>query len=95
MISQTAPRKSLKGVRIPEEKGFFVEGTDYADCIRQLKEYSSRHPEKWIYIHNCGIGPGYPIPVAKQLLEVSIYDTEPAGLLLFSSLFQEGCDDKH
>lgn len=92
MIYQEAPRRSLGGLEIPEDKGFWVDGKDRADCFRQLREYGERHPEKWIYYYDCGVGPGYPIPVARQLFEVSIYDAEPAGIMLFSQLFQEGKD---
>lgn len=94
MIYQKAPRKSLKGITIDTDKGFWLEGKDYADCIKQLKEYGATHPEKWIYFYDCGLGPAYPVPVARNLFEVSIYDAEPAALMLFSTCFQEGCDGK-
>lgn len=95
MIYQKAPRKSLKGITIDTDKGFWLEGKDYADCIKQLKEYGTAHPEKWIYFYDCGLGPAYPVPVARNLFEVSIYDAEPAALMLFSKCFQEGCERKH
>lgn len=94
MIYQEAPRKSLKGININPDKGFWLEGKDYADCIKQLKEYGSAHPEKWIYFYDCGLGPAYPVPVARNLFEVSIYDAEPAALMLFFKCFQEGYDKK-
>ena len=94
MIYQEAPRKSLRGLTIDPDKGFWLEGKDYADCIKQLKEYGAAHPEKWIYFYDCDMAPAYPIPVARQLFEVSIYDAKPAGLMLFSRCFQEGCDKR-
>ena len=94
MIYQAAPRKSLKGLVKNPDEGFWLEGKDYEDCIKQLKEYGASHPEKWIYFYDCGLGPAYPVPVARNLFEVSIYDAEPAALMLFSRCFQEGCERK-
>ena len=94
MIYQAAPRKSLKGLVKNPDEGFGLEGKDYEDCIKQLKEYGASHPEKWIYFYDCGLGPAYPVPVARNLFEVSIYDAEPAALMLFSRCFQEGCERK-
>ena len=95
MIYQEAPRKSLKGLTINPDKGFWLEGKDYEDCIKQLKEYGASHPEKWIYFYDCGLGPAYPVPVAKHLFEVAIYDYEPACFMMCYHLFQEGCERKH
>lgn len=95
MIYQEAPRKSLKGLSKDPNEGFWIEGKNYADCIKQLKEYGAAHPKKWIYFYDCGLAPAYPIPVARNLFEVSIYDVEPAALMMFSRCFQEGCDQKH
>ena len=94
MIYQAAPRKSLKGLVKNPDEGFWLEGKDYEDCIKQLKEYGASHPEKWIYFYDCGFGPAYPVPVARNLFEVSIYDAEPSALMLFSRCFQEGCERK-
>ena len=94
MIYQAAPRKSLKDLAKNPDEGFWLEGKDYEDCIKQLKEYGASHPEKWIYFYDCGLGPAYPVPVARNLFEVSIYDAEPAALMLFSRCFQEGCERK-
>ena len=94
MIHQEAPRKSLRSCPMPEDKGFWLDGVDRADCLRQLEEYGKAHPEKWIYFYACGMGPGYPIPVARNLFEVSIYNAEPASILLFSRLFQRGCEGR-
>ena len=94
MIYQAAPRKSLKGLVKNQDEGFWLEGKDYEDCIKQLKEYGASHPEKWIHFYDCGLGPAYPVPVARNLFEVSIYDAEPAALMLFSRCFQEGCERK-
>ena len=95
MIYQEAPRKSLKGLTINPDKGFWLEGKDYEDCIKQLKEYGASHPEKWIYFYDCGLGPAKPVPVAKHLFEVAIYDYEPACFMMCYHLFQEGCERKH
>lgn len=94
MIYQEAPRRSLSGCELSKDKGFWLEGNDYKDCIRQLKEWGAAHPEKWIYFYDCGLGPAKPVPVAKHLLEVAIYDYEPAGFMMFYHLFQEGCEQK-
>ena len=95
MIYQEAPRKSLHGCEISKDKGFWLEGKDYKDCIRQLKEWGSAHPEKWIYFYDCGLGPAKPVPVARYLFEVAIYDYKPASFMMFYHLFQEGCEQKH
>ena len=94
MIYQEAPRRSLSGCEKSKDRGFWLEGNDYADCIKQLKEWGAAHPEKWIYFYDCGIGPSKPVPVAKHLLEVAIYDYEPACFMMFYHLFQEGCEYK-
>jgi hypothetical protein len=94
MIYQKAPRKSMSCCEIPKEKGFYLEGDDYKDCIRQLKEWGAAHPEKWIYFYDCGLGPSKPVPVSKHLLEVAIYDYEPACFMMFWHLLQEGCEQK-
>lgn len=90
MIHQEAPRKSLRGCPKPEDKGFWLDGTDYNDCIRQLKKYGAQNPEKWVYFHDCGVAPGYPIPVARQLFEVAIFNAEPAAIMWSWRLFQKG-----
>lgn len=95
MIYQEAPRKSLRWGSKDKDKGFWLEGKDYEDCIKQLREYGNAHPEKWIYYYNCGVGPAYPIPVARNLFEVAIYDYEPASLMFMYSCFQRGCANKH
>lgn len=93
MIYQDAPRKSLLCSHIDPSKGFWLEGKNFDDCIKQLREYGKQHPEKWIYYYNCGLGPAYPVPVARNLFEVVIYDAEPIGIL-FYRLFQEGSECK-
>ena len=95
MIYQEAPRKSLKGLTINPDKGFWLEGKDYEDCIKQLKEYGASHPEKWIYFYDCGLGPAYPVPIARNLFEVSIYDAEPAVLMRYSKCIQKEKEKKH
>ena len=94
MIYQTAPRKDLRWSTKDPNEGFWLEGKDFADCIVQLDEWCKAHPEKWVYYYNAGMRPAYPVPVARQLFEVSIYDAEPAGIMLFSRLFQRGCENK-
>ena len=94
MIYQTAPRRNLRWSTKDPDEGFWLEGKDFADCIVQLDEWCKAHPEKWVYYHNAGMRPAYPVPVARQLFEVSIYDAEPAGIMLFSRLFQRGCENK-
>lgn len=94
MIYQEMPRKGYEGCNIAENKGFYVEGKDYADCLNQLKEWAEKHPEKWIYYHDCGIGISKSCPVTRQVFEVSFFDAEPAAMVLFSCLFQRGCEGK-
>ena len=94
MIYQIAPRKDLRWSTKDPDKGFWLEGKDFADCIVQLDEWCKAHPEKWVYYYNAGMRPSYPVPVARQLFEVSIYDAEPAGLMMFSRLYQRGCENK-
>jgi len=84
----------VPGFKIPENKGFWLTGKDYNDCIKQLKEYGQKHPEKWIFFSDCGIRPGKPIPVAEQLFEVKIADECPTGMFMWRC-FQEGQNKKH
>lgn len=90
MIHQQMPRRGYRDCVYPENKGFFIDGADLKDCINQLKEWCAKHPEKWVYYHDCGTAPGYPVPVARRILEVTFSDKEPTGILLFSVLFQKG-----
>lgn len=94
MIHQTMPRKGYEDCHIEENKGFFIEGKDYADCIEQLKEWAKRHPEKWIYYHDCGMGASKLVPVARNIFEVEFFDFEPAASMLLWDLFQKGREDK-
>lgn len=94
MIYQVAPRKDLRWATKDPNKGFWIEGKDRTDCIKQLREWADAHPEKWIYYYDCGMRPAHPIPVARQLFEVSIYDEEPACNMMFYGLFQRGCENK-
>ena len=94
MIYQHFPRKKYLNCKLAEDKGFYVEGVTYNDCINQLKEYGEKHPEKWIYYHNCGYGPSHPVPICRNVLEVMIFDKQPAAPVLFTRLFQKGCDGK-
>lgn len=91
MISQSANTKKLEGLCLPKEKGFFVEGKNFDDCIAQLTEWGNAHPEKWIYYYNIGVAPAKSCPVARNYLEVHICDAKPAGIMMMK-LFQEGCD---
>lgn len=95
MIYQTMPRKTFIVCTKPEDKGFFIEGRDFDDCIKQLSKWGSEHPEKWIYYTDCGIGPANPVPVARHIIEVSFFNAEPACPVLFSRTFQEGCENRH
>lgn len=80
---------------IDPEKGFYVVGRDADDCMRQLAEWGSAHPEKWIYYHDAGMTPGKPVPAPENVFEVATYDAAPAGLTMFMwELFQEGCEGK-
>jgi hypothetical protein len=74
---------------ISKDKGFWLTGKDYNDCIKQLKEYGKNHPEKWIFFSDCGMRPAKPIPTPEQLFEVMIADKCPTGMFMWS-LFQEG-----
>lgn len=94
MITQDPPRRSLRGCAIPKEKGFWLDGIDYHDCLKQLKEWGAKHPEKWIYFHDCGVGPCYPTPVARHLLEVAIFDAEPAAIMWSWVSFQKGSEGR-
>jgi len=94
MIHQDAPRKKLRGCVYSEDKGFWLEGKDRQDCFNQLKEFGEAHPEKWIYYYDCGLGPSWPVPVAMHLFEVTLYDAQPASRIMFSRLFQRGCEGR-
>ena len=90
MIYQEMPRKGFEGCVLSENEGFYIEGKDYSDCIKQLKAWAEAHPEMWVYFHDCGIAPKKSIPVARQILEVYFFDKEPAHPLLFTRCFQKG-----
>lgn len=94
MIHQTMPRKGYEGCKLDESKGFYIEGEDFDDCINQLREWCETHKEKWVYYHDCGMGPSKPIPVAKNIFEVQFYDADPAAPIIPSRCFQEGCEGK-
>ena len=94
MIYQEMPRKSYCGFRLDEDKGFFIEGKDYQDCLDQLIEWCAAHRDKWVYFHECGVGPAKPVPVARNVFEVAIYDAEPARPVLFFRCIQKGADGK-
>lgn len=76
---------------IAEEKGFWLTGKDYSDCISQLRDYAKENPKKWIFFSDCGTRPGKPIPVPENLFEVRIADKCPTGMF-FYKLFQEGSE---
>ena len=86
--------KRIPGFVKEKDKGFWLTGKDYNDCIKQLEEYGKKHPEKWIFYSDCGMRPGKPIPVAEQLFEVEIADECPPGMFLWKC-FQEGCEGKY
>lgn len=92
VIYQEMPRRGWNGVKLDKTKGFFLEGKDYNDCIKQLMEWCENHKEKWVYFHDCGVAPSKPIPVARNVLEVVFFDAEPAAIMLFWQLFQKGCN---
>ena len=91
MIYQEMPRRNFIGPRLDENKGFFLEGRDYEDCLAQLVEWCGEHPEKWVYYHNCGMAPAYPVPVARHVLEVYFFDEQPARPVFLCRCIQEGC----
>ena len=91
MIHQEAPCRSLRGWTKDRHKGFYIDGKDLEDCLHQLREWGKNHPEKWIYYFDCGTKPGYPIPVARRIIEVYIRDSYPGfGLMILWRLFQKG-----
>ena len=94
MFYQAMPRRGYTDLRKKADQGFFVEGKDFTDCINQLEEWASNHPEKWVYYHNYGVAPGYPVPVARNVFEVEFFDWEPAALMWSWVLFQEGSEGK-
>lgn len=94
MICQEMRRKGFEGCKLDADKGFYIEGKDFKDCMEQLKEWCKNHREKWVYYHDCGLAPSKPVPVARNIFEVNFYDSEPAYLMLFSTCVQEGCEGK-
>lgn len=93
MISQVAPNKYLRAFPYDKDKGFYVEGKDLDDCLRQVREWSMSHSDRlWIYYFPVGMKPSYPVPIARYLLEV-IFSYEPIGLCgvaPFWILFRKG-----
>ena len=94
MIYQTLPRKGYENCTLKENEGFFIEGINEEDTASQLQEYVDTHPEKWIYIHNCGYGISKNIPVSRHVAEVHIFDKKPANCMIGFTLIHEGCDGK-
>ena len=94
MIYQTMPRKGFEDCRLDVNKGFFVEGKDFDDCLLQLREWCDCHKDKWVYFHDCGMAPSYPIPVARNIFEVEFFDAEPVAIMLSWRLFQTGCEGR-
>ena len=93
MIYQECPRRNA-GSYIDPAEGFYVEGNTREECIEELKDYCNSHKEKWVYYYNMGMAPASPVPVAKYLFEVAIFDEEPASTMLFCTLFQRGSEGK-
>ena len=93
-IHQEMRRKGFEGCKLDADKGFYIEGKDFEDCMEQLKEWCKNHCEKWVYYHNCGVAPSKPIPIATNVFEVHFYDVEPARPLLFSYCIQKGIEGK-
>lgn len=79
MLNKVCPRKDLYHYG-EKRDGFFIDGVNFDDCYKQLRQYSKEHPEKWIYYYDRGVNVGYPIPVATYILEVTVLDMEPGRL---------------
>ena len=93
MISQNAPCRALRNWSYDEGEGFYVDGKDIDDCLEQLREWSMDHPTKWIFYYPVGMKPGYPVPVARYIIEViflSYHEINPYGLMPFWRLFRKG-----
>ena len=91
-IYNKLPRKGYSWTENMRDDTVYIDGMSRKDTMKELKEYADSHPEKWIYYHDCGYGPGDPIPTCKHVLEVRSFDKRPAVGMLFYSLYQEGCD---
>lgn len=91
-IHNKLPRKGYSWTENMRDDTFYIDGMSRKETMKELKEYADSHPEKWIYYHDCGYGPGYPVPTCKHVLEVRSFDKRPAVGMLFYSLYQEGCD---
>lgn len=100
MIYQEMPRKNCWAYPPHEpDKGFYIEGKNFDDCITQLKDWCKNHPEKWVYYCNCGVGPAKDFPIARNVIDVVISDSKIElkrstfmGLYYISpiTLFQKG-----
>lgn len=94
MIYQEMRRKGFEGCKLNVDEGFYIEGKDFDDCFKQLRQWCSDHREKWVYYYDCGIAPSKPIPIARNIFEVHFFDVKPARPLLFNRCIQEGCEGK-
>ena len=92
MIYQTMPRKGYGCCTYSDDKGFFIEGRNYKNCMEQLRDYCNEHPEKWVYYFDTGFGVSSYSSIGRYILEVMIYDKKPAGLVI-SKLYQAGCEN--
>lgn len=93
-IYQKMPRKGSECCILESNEGFFIEGYTYEDCLKELENWANNHPEKWIYVHNCGIGIANYCPISKYIIEVHIYDKKPANIILFMTEYQKGNTDE-
>lgn len=60
-------------------------------AFTSLENGGKDHPEKWIFYYPVGTKPGYPIPIARYIVEVIFFDKRPADLLIpFWRLFKKG-----
>lgn len=90
MICQEIRRKGFDGCKLDANEGFYIEGNNFKDCMKQLEEWCKNHREKWVYYHNCGIALSEPVPVAINIFEVHFYNAKPVRPPLFSSCIQRG-----
>jgi len=91
MLYQRMPRKGFYDTCVySNNEGFYLDGIDFNDCIKQLREFANQHPEKWIYYCPLGMKPNFPVPIARYSFEVNFYDTKPTLLMFMWNLFQEG-----
>ena len=85
-IYNRLPRRGYSWTQNLRDDTFYIDGMSRKDTMKELKEYADNHPEKWIYYHDCGYGPGDPVQHVSMFLK-SEFLINVLQLECFSTLY--------